>query len=119
LTEVPPKPKNGRANEGAALEAVRRLEDTLEDRRELREAAEARLVATREEAQSIVREARDEALNSAEEYRQHSLAEADEKATWILEVASTQAERLRSLAKEDRPAATRLLVESILPREET
>jgi vacuolar-type H+-ATPase subunit H len=120
LTEVPSNPENGQVRgEEAALESVRRLEGTLEDRRELREAAEASLAAAREEAQGVVREARNEALKSAEEYRLRSLAEADEEAARILDAARTEVDRLRSLAKEDRPAAARLVVESVLPGEET
>ena len=120
MSEVPSNPENGQARgEEEALESVRRLEGTLEDRRELRDAAEASRAVAREEAQSIVLEARDEALKSAEEYRLRSLADADEEAARILEAARTEVERLRSLAKEDRPAAARLVVESILPGEET
>ena len=69
MTEVSPNPKNDRIGEDAALESVRRLEGTLEDRRELREAAESRLAAAREEAQRLVSEARDEALRTADERR--------------------------------------------------
>ena len=120
MTEIPSNPENGQVRgEEAALESVRRLEGTLEDRREHREAAEASLAAVREEAQSVVREARNETLKSAEEYRLRSLAKADEEAARILEAARMEAERLRSLAKEDRPTAIWLLVESILPGEET
>lgn len=103
------------APEGAALESVRRLEESLEDRRELQRAAEERLAAAREEAGRIVREAREEARRAVEERRYRVMAAAEEEAGRVLAEGKAEAGTLRALAEGDRRAAVRLVLDHVLP----
>jgi vacuolar-type H+-ATPase subunit H len=111
-TEESLQKKDGK---GSALESVRRLEERLEDRRAVEEAARARVAAAREEAERLVREAREEAGREAAERRRAALARADEEARRIRAEAETAAGTLRALAGNDRGAATREVVDMVLP----
>ncbi|QIN78396.1 hypothetical protein GBA65_07515 [Rubrobacter marinus] len=106
---------NGKPPGETALESVRRLEETLEGKRELQAAVEGRLKAAREEAGRIVREAREEARRTLEERRGQALAAADEEAARVLAGAEATAEDLRALAAKDRPEAVRAVVGHVLP----
>ena len=108
--------KNSR-NDGkvTALDSVRRLEETLDDNRDVERAAEARLAAAREEAERMVREARETARRGANRERSIALARADEEAERILREARERAENLRALAEGDRAAAGREVVSLVLP----
>lgn len=98
-----------------ALDSVRRLEETLDDMQEAREAARVRIVAAREEAERIVREARDEAELEATGRRHLALARADGETARVLEEARARADKLGALAEEDRAAAAREVVSWLLP----
>jgi vacuolar-type H+-ATPase subunit H len=107
--------KGEKGEKGTALESVRRLEERLEDRRAVEEAAEARVAAAREEARRIVQEAREEAERAAAEHRRAALARAEEEAERVLGEARAEAGTLRALAEGDREAAAREVVGLILP----
>ena len=98
-----------------ALESVRRLEEKLDDRRSVEEAAEVRVAAAREEAERVVREARERAKKDAAEHRREALARADGEAERVLAEAESRAATLRALAENDRPAAVREVVGMVLP----
>lgn len=104
-----------RGDGGTALESVRGLEETLDNRRAAEEAAEARVSAARREAERIVREAREGALREAEERRRAALAHADAEAERVLAEAREKAEALLDLAEKDRAAAAREVIGLILP----
>ncbi len=115
MTEVPRDTTNGRIGERAALESVRRLEETLEGQRDLKEAAQARIEAAQKEAARIVREAREEALRTAEERRSRMLAEADAEAERLLGKAKEKFIGLLALAEEDRAAAAGEVIGWLVP----
>ena len=102
-------------NENTALDSVRRLEETLDERHGAEEAAAARIDAAREEAGRIVREAREEAERDAAEHRRRTLARADEEAGRVIREADAEAGALLALAEGDRPAAARAVVDLVLP----
>ena len=104
-----------RDKETTALESVRRLEEKLDDRRSVEEAAEARVTAARREAERLVREARERAEKDAARHRGEALARADEEAERVLVEAKSRAATLRALAADDRPAAAREVVGMVLP----
>lgn len=105
----------GKGQTSTALESVRRLEETLEDRRDLEQAAEARIAGARRQAEAIVREAREEARGAAAARRRQALAHADEEAARVVAEAKARAGTLRALAGGDRPAAAREVVALVLP----
>ncbi len=119
MTEAPRDTTNGRVAEQAALESVRRLEETLEGQRDLKEATQTRIEAAQKEAARIVREAREEALRTAEERRSRMLAEADEEAERLLGKARGESGRLLALAEEDRAAAAVEVIGWLVPREDS
>lgn len=109
---------NGRGSgeaPGGALDSVRQLEQTLEERQEIQKLAEERRSAAHEEAGRIVAEARREGEATAAERRRQVLAEADAEAERILEEARANAAELRARAARDRDAAARAVVEWVLP----
>lgn len=119
MTEAPRHTNNGKVGERDALESVRRLEETLKGQRDLKEAAQERIEAAREEAERIVREAREEALRTAQERRSKTLARADEEAESLVGEARERSERLLALAEEDRAAATDEVLAWLVPGEES
>ncbi len=118
MTGAPRDKTNGQVGERAALQSVRRLEETLKGQRDLKAAAQARIEAARKEAARIVREAQEEALRAAEERRSRMLAEADGEAERLLGKAREKSERLLALAGEDRAAAAGEVIGWLVPREE-
>ena len=108
--------RTNKAGGDSALESVRRLEETLEGKRGLERAAEARLAEAREEAERIVRGAREEAEAEAEVRRRAALARADEEAARLVAGAEDAAGTLRARAEDDRLAAAREVAAMILPR---
>jgi cell division septum initiation protein DivIVA len=114
LTEAP-RNADGRVEGQDALESVRRLEETLEGQRDLKETSRERVEAARKEAEEIVREAREEALRAAEEHRMKVLAEADQEVERMLEEAGDESRRLLALAEEDRFGAADEVVAWLVP----
>jgi cell division septum initiation protein DivIVA len=106
---------DGRNTAGSALDSVRQIERTLEDRQEIQRIAEKRRAAAHKEAQRMVAAACREGERAAEERRHEVLAAADEKAGRILEAARVAAEELRGRAARDRDAAVSFVVERVLP----
>ena len=102
-------------NENTALDSVRRLEETLDERQGVEEAAAARIATAREEAERIVGEAREEAERDAAEHRRRVFARADEEAGRVLREAQAEDGALLALAEGDRPAAARAVVDLVLP----
>lgn len=102
------------ANENA-LDSVRQIERTLEERQDMQKVSQERLAAAREEAEEIVAAARREGEAAAEERRRRVLAAAEEEAGRILETARAGAEELRERAARDRAAAAGAVAEWILP----
>jgi vacuolar-type H+-ATPase subunit H len=119
VTEAPRDTTNGKVGERAALDSVRHLEETLKGQRELREAAQERIEAAREEAARIVREAHEEALRTARERRSERLAGADEEAERLVGEARERCERLLALVEEDRSAAADWVLGWLVPGEES
>jgi hypothetical protein len=106
---------NGRVPEGSALESVRRLEATLENRRELQEVARARLAAAREEAGRMVAGAREEARRALEERRRRELAAADAESERLISAARDEANALRAVGQRHIQEAVRVVLDHILP----
>lgn len=115
MTEAPRDTTNGQLGERAALESVRRLEETLKGQRDLKEAAQARVEAAQKEAARIVREAREEASRTAQERRSGLLARADEEAERLMGEAREKLERLLALTGEDRAAAAGEVIGWLVP----
>lgn len=101
---------------GSALDSVRQIERTLEDRQETERAAEARLRAARGERERILEAAREAGEKAAGERRREVLAGTDERAGRILESARAEAEELRARAAAVRTSAVRSAVEFVLTR---
>ncbi len=119
MNEAPWDTTNGEVGERAALESVRRLEETLKGQRDLKEAAQTRIEAARKEAVRIVCEAREEALRTAEERRSKTLARAEEEAERLVGEAREKSGRLLALTEEDRAAAADEVVRWLVPREKS
>ena len=108
---------NDRGSGENALNSVRQIERTLEDRQETQKVSEERLAAAREEARRIIAAARKEGEQIAEERRREVLSAADEEAARILEAARAEAETLSLRAAGDRSAASGAVVGQVLPGE--